>query len=349
MPVAISALPAASSIAFGDVIPLVQGGVTKNANVSTIPTLMWGTAGTWTTAQTFRAASAVRAEAAATQDAVIIAGRAGGTSSYAVSITPTTLTASRTLTLPDASITVAGSASALTSGRIPYATTGGLLTDSAGMTYDGTSMTLTGALTVPNGTAAAPGIRMTSEAHGLFRASSTNLGLAVAGAEALRFISQGGGFGAAIQIQGPAAGRSYIYNGWNDGALEIYGGSSSTTGGQVRLYGSTHATKASYVEFTNGNTVRGYFNAAGDLSLSSTTASTTTATGALVVAGGVGVGGALVLDGGAGASLRVTNGVANASVATTLGSTGPTGSTAGAPQGWMRVNVGGTDRFIPYW
>lgn len=46
------------------------------------------------------------ARAAATQDSVILQGRAGGTSSYGVTLTPTTLTASRTLTLPDASGTV---------------------------------------------------------------------------------------------------------------------------------------------------------------------------------------------------------------------------------------------------
>ena len=60
-----------------------------------------GTAQTFTAAQTFRAADAIRSEAASTQDAVVIAGRAGGTSSYAVTLTPATLSASRTLTLPD--------------------------------------------------------------------------------------------------------------------------------------------------------------------------------------------------------------------------------------------------------
>lgn len=38
---------------------------------------------------------------AATQDAVVVSGRAGGTSSYAVTLTPTTLSANQTLTLPD--------------------------------------------------------------------------------------------------------------------------------------------------------------------------------------------------------------------------------------------------------
>lgn len=65
-----------------------------------------GTAQTFTAAQTFRAANAIRSEAASTQDAVVVAGRAGGTSSRAVTITPTTLTASRTVTLPDADTTI---------------------------------------------------------------------------------------------------------------------------------------------------------------------------------------------------------------------------------------------------
>ena len=60
-----------------------------------------GLAQTFTAAQTFRAANAIRSEAASTQDAIVIAGRAGGTSSYALTVTPATLSASRTVTLPD--------------------------------------------------------------------------------------------------------------------------------------------------------------------------------------------------------------------------------------------------------
>lgn len=65
-----------------------------------------GTATTFTAAQTFRAASAIRSEAASTQDAVVIAGRAGGTSSYASTLTPTTLSANRTVTIPDETFTI---------------------------------------------------------------------------------------------------------------------------------------------------------------------------------------------------------------------------------------------------
>jgi hypothetical protein len=48
----------------------------------------------------------VRSYPAASQDAVVIAGRAGGTSSFASTITPAALTANRTLTLPDISGTL---------------------------------------------------------------------------------------------------------------------------------------------------------------------------------------------------------------------------------------------------
>ena len=51
----------------------------------------------------------------------------------------------------------------------------------------------------------------------------------------------------------------------------------------------------------------------------------------------------------AGETLKFNTGTTNGSVATTLGSVGPTGATAGNPQGWMRINVNGTDRFVPYW
>lgn len=73
--------------------------LTMPAVTDTVATI--GTAQTFTAAQTFRAASAVRSEAASTQDAMVIAGRAGGTSSYALTLTPATLSASRTVTFPD--------------------------------------------------------------------------------------------------------------------------------------------------------------------------------------------------------------------------------------------------------
>lgn len=84
-------------------------------------------------------ASGVTSRQAATQDAMRLLGRAGGTSSFIGTLTPTTLTASRTYTFPDAAIIVSGSASALTSGRVPFVTTGGLLIDNIAFRFTTTS------------------------------------------------------------------------------------------------------------------------------------------------------------------------------------------------------------------
>jgi hypothetical protein len=76
--------------------------VTYAADVAAITSA----AQTFTAAQTFRASNAVRSEVASTQDAIVIAGRAGGTSSYAATLTPTTLSANRTVTVPDETFTI---------------------------------------------------------------------------------------------------------------------------------------------------------------------------------------------------------------------------------------------------
>lgn len=102
----ISALASGAPAQAGDEYVIARSGANFKLTGTNLLGLVTGTANTFTAAQTFRAASAVRSEAAATQDAVVLAGRAGGTSSYAVTLTPTTLSASRTMTLPDANTTV---------------------------------------------------------------------------------------------------------------------------------------------------------------------------------------------------------------------------------------------------
>jgi hypothetical protein len=57
------------------------------------------------------------ARSTAVQDFVALQGRAGGTNSYGVTLTPTTLTASRTLTLPDASGTILQTGTIVTVGQ----------------------------------------------------------------------------------------------------------------------------------------------------------------------------------------------------------------------------------------
>lgn len=79
--------------------------------------------------------------AAATQDGVALAGRAGGTSTYEVTLTPTTLTADRTLTLPDASGTVAFTDSAITSSTFIGTTSVALNRSSGALTLAGITLT----------------------------------------------------------------------------------------------------------------------------------------------------------------------------------------------------------------
>lgn len=56
----------------------------------------------------FNATGQTFGTATSTQDGIVLAGRAGGASSFRVTFQPTTLTASRTLTLPDATTTLVG-------------------------------------------------------------------------------------------------------------------------------------------------------------------------------------------------------------------------------------------------
>jgi hypothetical protein len=88
------------------------------------------------------------ARAAATQDAVTLAGRAGGTGSFGVTISPTTLTANRTVTLADGNTTLQTGTMAITGGTLGQfaATTSAAL---AGVISDETGFQ-TGALAVFN-------------------------------------------------------------------------------------------------------------------------------------------------------------------------------------------------------
>ena len=63
-----------------------------------------GTSGPGTTLEVY---GSITARPASTNDAVIIAGRAGGTAGYSITLVPETLNASRTLTLPDTTGTLA--------------------------------------------------------------------------------------------------------------------------------------------------------------------------------------------------------------------------------------------------
>lgn len=96
----------------------------------------------------------IEASAAATQDAIILAGRAGGSSSRAVTLTPTTLTASRTVTLPDADINFANGLGVAQGGTGQTTYTNGqlLIGNTTGNTLTKATLTAGSGITVTNGT-----------------------------------------------------------------------------------------------------------------------------------------------------------------------------------------------------
>jgi hypothetical protein len=103
-------------------LPVANGGtgVTTSTGtgavvLSTSPTLVTPNIGAATgTSATLTGAAGVLTRAAATQDGVELAGRAGGTGSFKVTLTPTTLTASRTVTLADGATTLQAGTMAVT-------------------------------------------------------------------------------------------------------------------------------------------------------------------------------------------------------------------------------------------
>lgn len=92
----------------GATIDAVQIGVTASNEIDTTSgnLILDSATGTVQVDDSIVATGTVTAQASATQDAVVLQGRAGGTSSRSVTITPASLSSSRTLTLPDTTGTV---------------------------------------------------------------------------------------------------------------------------------------------------------------------------------------------------------------------------------------------------
>lgn len=100
-----------------------------------------------------------------------------------------------------------------------------------------------GTVTVPNGTAAAPGLRLTGEATGLYRINATKLGFAVGGIGALGLEKPGSGYGGGFQLLTQAdADYTYIYSDRTNAEMRIAPGANSLDGANIRLFGNGHAT-----------------------------------------------------------------------------------------------------------
>lgn len=235
---------------------------------------------------------------AATQDAVRLLGRAGGTTSLLASITSAALTASRTATLPDADITFAGInlaqtwsatqsfaaisasgqiTSTVATGTAPLviaSTTvvanlnasalGGATFAAPGAIGGGTpaaisctTLSATGTVTVPNGTATAPGIRTTTYAHGMHSIDATSAGIDVAGALVLTVGATASSFASGTTVSVLKATPS---SSGSTGSLIVSGGIAANAASYFLSIASGYAMQ---VVNTNTGTAPGLFVTAG--------------------------------------------------------------------------------------
>jgi len=96
---------AAGGVTLANPLAVSSGGTgATSLSAAGIPSASAST--TFTGANTFRTTSGTRFEEASAQDAIIIDGRAGGTGSFAVTLTPATLSANRTVTIPNETFTI---------------------------------------------------------------------------------------------------------------------------------------------------------------------------------------------------------------------------------------------------
>jgi len=294
------------------------------------------------------------ARSTAVQDSVILQGRAGGTNSYGVTLTPTTLTASRTLTLPDASGTILQTGTTVTVGQggtgISSGTSGGIPYFSATSTIASSAALTANALVVGGGAGVAPATVTTGS--GVVTALGVNTGAAGA------FVVNGGALGtpsggtvtnlsgtASININGtvgattPAAGTFTTV------------GYKGSTSGTIAFQAPAVAGSATYTLPSSDGTSGQVLSTNGSGTLSwVTSGSTPTAPSTidyLVVAAGGGGGGGIGGGGGAGG---YRNGTAYAVIAATsytvtVGASGTAGSSTvdggtGGVSSWNTGAVG---------
>jgi len=137
----------------------------------------------------------------------------------------------------------------------------------------GSSATVLGTITTGNGTAAAPGIRLAGEAHGLFRNSSGSLGFSVAGVGTMTLFQTGGSFRSWLALTGSTADLTLPavvgLTSSDVGSLRLLGGGSFSAA-LINIYGNAHATKPNNVEVcTASGTVRATWDNDGHLALAS--------------------------------------------------------------------------------
>lgn len=163
-------------------------------------------------------------------------------------------------------------------------------------------------LTVPNGTAGAPGIRTTTYAHGLYSVDASNLGFSAAGALCMSVAAPNGStVGSSLLLRTPSAGERAIVNiSLNTSYLQL-ASDPSLSGGGLKLYGPSHATKPNVVEFLVVGVPTATFNASGIFTTVATTDASAIGTAAIVGPGGLSIAKSIYCAGSAGQFINIAN------------------------------------------
>ena len=117
-----------------------------------------------------------------------------------------TITTSGDLTFNSATSTFAAdliAGNGLTNTRVIFSGASGLLSDSANLTFDGTILTVTGVVSVPDGSAAAPSIKIGDEQNGFFSSAASAIGGSLNGGQLFTWNTSG----FTISISGGGADR----------------------------------------------------------------------------------------------------------------------------------------------
>jgi len=187
------------------------------------------------TSITSTSAAGVLTRAAATQDGIELIGRAGGTTSLKVTLTPTTLSASRTITFPDANINfttglpVANGGTGLTSG-----TSGGVLYYSATGTLASSAALAASAVVLGGGAGSAPATTTTGTGvvTAIGNAVNTTGGL----------VTQSGTLTASALLLGGGSGTAITSTTTGTGVVTALGNAANATGGFATINGTATLT-----------------------------------------------------------------------------------------------------------
>jgi hypothetical protein len=143
------------------------------------------------------------------------------------------------------------------SAELPAPTANGYLLWNATATALTTSTTAAGQFLGGDGTVSLPYYSFTADPDtGMYRIGANNAGFAVNGSKILDISTTGLGLTGALTF---AAANPDIIGGDTDGVLSITADTATNQGGNIKLYGNTHATKAQDIEFyADGTLIAGW-------------------------------------------------------------------------------------------